>query len=111
VIFALDGIKGALALFSIGFFRRQAGSKGSQLIPCIFETRLGRLVPVNEDRITVRIMSQRAKRRLLVEPACRVLIVVVRAERVAHRKAQHLRRRKTTGGIRRQEGRLDVRDD
>jgi hypothetical protein len=69
---ALDGIKEALALFSIGFFRRQAGSKGSQLIPCIFETRLGRLVPVNEDRITVRIMSQRAKRRLFVEPARRV---------------------------------------
>ena len=73
---ALDGIKEALALFSIGFFRRQAGPKGSQLIPCIFETRLGRLVPVNEDRITVRIMSQHAKRCLFVEPARRVLIVV-----------------------------------
>jgi len=73
---APDEIQETLAFFAVLFFGTQPGSKGSQLFPSVFKTRLGRLVPINEDRIGIRIMRQYAIWRLFIEPACRAFIVL-----------------------------------
>jgi len=73
---ALNEIQETLALFAVGFFGSQPRSKRSQFVPGVFKTRLSRLVTIDEDRIRVRVMRQHTIRRLLIEPARCVLIVV-----------------------------------
>jgi hypothetical protein len=54
-----------VTLFALGFFGRETGSEGCQLIPRVSETGLSRLVTINEDRIRFRVMRQDAHFRML----------------------------------------------